>query len=199
MIWRVWFWALILISFFLPLDLEILQQECTHPAMCTSFPTIVQRIHPTQLHSNTTCIWQLKKENVWTNSFDFDSLSKYAIKKLPFMEVVLLASMRIEVRFDQWPSMNVINYKIIRRFCGKNVFKDPDHDSEGFVSSFVTLEDAMLSLTMSCYYHRLKSVVMSSTNSGNTRTFIRKRLLHPSSIEEEPNFDHIQLWSPDQC
>ena len=45
------------------------------------------------------------------------------------------------------------------------MFKDPDgeDDDEGFVSSFVTLEDAMLSLPMACYCHRLKSVVMIGT------------------------------------
>ena len=45
-------------------ELEILQQECTHPATCTSFSTTVQLIHPTQICSTTTCIWQLKKGKV---------------------------------------------------------------------------------------------------------------------------------------
>ena len=64
--------------------------------------------------------------------------------------------MRIEVGFDQVPSINGINFKSVCRCCGKNVFKDPDGDDEGFVSSFGTLEDTMLSLPMACYYHRLK-------------------------------------------
>ena len=35
--------------------------------------------------------------------------------------------------------------------------------------------------------------------NGNARKFIRNRLLHPlSREEEEPDFDHIQLCSPDQ-
>ena len=54
--------------------------------------------------------------------------------------------------------MNGINFKIVCRCCGNNVFKDPyDDDDEGFVSSFDTLEYAILSL------HRLKSVVMFGT------------------------------------
>ena len=96
------------------------------------------------------------------------------------MEVALLASMRIEVGFDQGPSMNGINFKIVCRCCGKNIFKDHDEDDdEGYVSSFGTLEDAMQSLSMSCYYHRLKSVVLLKTKDGNARKFIRNRLLHP--------------------
>ena len=48
--------------------------------------------------------------------------------------------------------MNDINFKIICGCCRKNAFKDPDDDDdEGFVSSFSTLEDAMLSLPMACY------------------------------------------------
>ena len=43
------------------------------------------------------------------------------------------------------------------------MFKDPYDDNEGFVSSFATLEDAMLSLPMACYYYRLKSDVLSGT------------------------------------
>ena len=64
----------------------------------------------------------------------------------PLMEVTLLANMRIEVRFDQGPSMNGINFKIICRWCRKNVFKDPDDDDDRFVSSFGTLDDVLLSL-----------------------------------------------------
>ena len=60
--------------------------------------------------------------------------------------------MRIEVGFDQDPSMNGINFKIICRCCGKNVFKYPDDENEGFVSSFGNLEDATLSLPMACDY-----------------------------------------------
>ena len=56
--------------------------------------------------------------------------------------------MRINVGFDQVPSMKSINFKIVYRCCEKNVIKDPDDDDEGFVSSFVTLGDAMLSLPM---------------------------------------------------
>ena len=114
------------------------------------------------------------------------------------MKVALLASMMIEVGFDQGPSMNVINFKIVWRCCGKNVFKDPDDDDEGFVSSFVTLEDAMLSLPMACYYHRLKSIVMFGTKNDNSAKFIRNRLLHLLSREEEPDFDHIWHCSLDQ-
>ena len=47
---------------------------------------------------------------------DTDSYFKAAIKKLPLMEVMLLAIMRIECGFDQDPSMNSINFKIIWRF-----------------------------------------------------------------------------------
>ena len=42
------------------LDLEIFQQECNHSAACIPFPIIVQWIHPTQICSTATCIWQLK-------------------------------------------------------------------------------------------------------------------------------------------
>ena len=42
-----------------------------------------------------------------------DSYFKAAIKKSPLMEVALLASMRIEVGFDQGPSMNGIDFKIV--------------------------------------------------------------------------------------
>ena len=46
------------------LDLEIIQQECTHSATCTSFPTNVPQIHPAQICSINTCIWQLKIKSV---------------------------------------------------------------------------------------------------------------------------------------
>ena len=59
--------------------------------------------------------------------------------------------MRIEVGIEQGSFLNGINFKIVCRCYGKNVFKDPDDDSEGFVSFFGTLEDAMLSLPMACY------------------------------------------------
>ena len=62
------------------------------------------------------------------------------------------------------------------------MFKDPDDDSESLVSSFGTFEDALLSLSM----------------AGNAATFIKNRLLHPSSREEEPDFDHINLCNDDQ-
>ena len=78
------------------------------------------------------------------------------------------------------------------------MFKDPDDNDEGLASSFGTLEDAMLSLLMAYYYHRLKSVMMFGTKNDNARTFIRNRLLHPLSREEEPDSDHIGLCSPDQ-
>ena len=108
------------------------------------------------------------------------------------MEVELLISIRIEVGSNQGPSINCITFKIICRCCEKNVFKDPDNDVKGFVSSFGSLEDAMLSLPMACYYHRLKSVVMFGTKNDNARKFISNRLLHSSSKEEEePVFDHI--------
>ena len=67
------------------------------------------------------------------------------------MKGALLASMKREA-FD---------VKIVCRCYGKNVFKGTDEDdSEGIVSSFCTLEDAILILPMACYYKRLKSVVM---------------------------------------
>ena len=88
--------------------------------------------------------------------------------------------------------MNGINFKTICRCCGKNVFKDPNDDDNGFVSSFSTLEDVMLSLPVACYYHRLKSVVMFDTKDDNARTFIRNRLLHSlSREEEEPYFNYV--------
>ena len=116
------------------------------------------------------------------------------------MEVALLAIIRIELGFDQGPSMNGINFKIVCRCCGKNDFKDPnDDDDEGFVSSFGTHEYAMQSLPMACYYQRLKSVLLFKTKDGNARKFIRNRLIHPLSKEdEEPNFDHIRICSSDQ-
>ena len=43
------------------------------------------------------------------------------------------------------------------------MFKGPDDDDEGLVSFFGTLEDAMLSLPMACYYHRLTSFLMFGT------------------------------------
>ena len=93
--------------------------------------------------------------------------------------------------------MNGINFKIICRCCGKNIFKNPD-DDEGFVSFFGTIDDAMLSLPKACYYHRLKSVVFFQTKDGNARKFIRNRFLHLlSKEEEEPDFDHI-CCSPNQ-
>ena len=48
--------SLILGSLILSFDLETLKQDCSHPTTCTSFPTIVQQIHPTQICSTTTCI-----------------------------------------------------------------------------------------------------------------------------------------------
>ena len=107
------------------------------------------------------------------------------------MKVASLASMRMEVEFDQGLSVNGINFKILCRCCEKNDFKDPDDDDEDFISSFATLEDAMLSLPMACYYHRLKSIVMFGTKNDNSAKFIRNRLLHLLSREEEPDFDHI--------
>ena len=44
-----------------------------------------------------------------------DSLFKSDIKKLPLMEVALLASMSIEFGFDHGPSMNGINNQIVCR------------------------------------------------------------------------------------
>ena len=60
------------------------------------------------------------------------------------MEVALLANIRVEIRFVKGPSMNGINFKIVCRFYGKNVLKDPDDHSEGLVSYLSALEDAML-------------------------------------------------------
>ena len=83
-------------------------------------------------------------EILWSafECIESDSIFKSAIKKSTLMQVTLLASMRIEVGFDQDPSMNGIIVMIVCR----NLFNDPDDDSEGFVSFFVTLEDATLSL-----------------------------------------------------
>ena len=114
------------------------------------------------------------------------------------MEVALLASVRIEVGLNQGSSVIEINFKLVCRRCRKNVFKNPDDNDEGFVSSFGTLEDATLSLPKACYYHKLNLVVLFGTKNGNARKFIRNRLLHPSSSEEEPDFDHIRLCSPDK-
>ena len=69
-----------------------------------------------------------------------NSYFKAAIKKSPLMEIALLASMRIEVGFNHGPSINGINFMIVCRYCGKNVFKDLEDDyDEGFVSSLVLL------------------------------------------------------------
>ena len=60
--------------------------------------------------------------------------------------------------------MNGITFTTVCKCCRKNVFKDPDDDDdEGFVSSFATVEDPMLSLPKACYHHRLKSVVLFGT------------------------------------
>ena len=116
------------------------------------------------------------------------------IKIVPSMKIVFLASMRIEVGFNQGQSMNGINIKMDYKCCGKNVFRDPaENDSEGLVSSFGILEDAMLSLPMAFYYHRLNSVAMLGAHTANAAKFIRNRLLCPSLREEEPDFDHIRL------
>ena len=107
------------------------------------------------------------------------------LKQTPILEVSLLASKMIEYGFYQCTSKNGISFEIICRCCGKNVFKDFDDDDEGIVSSFAIFEDAMLSLPMACYYHRLKSVALFQTNNGNAMKFIRNRLLHSLSKEEE--------------
>ena len=105
-------------------------------------------------------------EILWSafECIETDSYFKAAIKKSPLMEVALLANIRIQVGFDQGPSMNGIYFKIVCRCCKKNALKDPDDDDgEDFVSSIGTLEDAMLSLPIACYYHRLKLVVLFKT------------------------------------
>ena len=113
--------------------------------------------------------------------------------------MALLANTRIDFGFNQGPSMNGTNFKIVFRCCGKNVLKAPaDDDSEVLVSYFGTLEDAMLSLPITCYCHRLKFIVMLGTHTGNVIKFIKNRLLHPSTREEEPDFDYIRLCSPHQ-
>ena len=72
------------------------------------------------------------------------------------------------------------------------MFKDPDDKNEGIVSSIATLDDAKLSLPMTCYYHRLKAVVMLNTKDSNAKTLIGNGLIHPILTEEEdPNFDFI--------
>ena len=108
------------------------------------------------------------------------------------MEVENLASMRIEVGLNQGPSLKGINFKIVCKCCGKNTFKRPDVDDKGFVSSFATLEDEMMSLPMACYFHSLKSFVIFGTRNGDEKKYIRNKLFHPlSREEEEPDFDHI--------
>ena len=79
------------------------------------------------------------------------------------MEVALLVGMRIKVGFDQGGPINGINFKIVCRCCGMNVFKDSDEDSKGLISSFGTLGETLLSLLMACYNHRLKLLVMLGT------------------------------------
>ena len=116
----------------------------------------------------------VKVHEILCSAFQYiksDSLLKSASKKWPLMEVALLASKMIDVGFVQGPSINGINFKIFCRCCGKNVLKDPDDDSERFLSAIDTLEDAMLSLPKACYFHWLKSVVMFGTKTGNARVF----------------------------
>ena len=54
-------------------------------------------------------------EILWSafEGIESDSLFKSAVKNAPLMEVVLLASMRVNVGFDQRPSINGINFKIV--------------------------------------------------------------------------------------
>ena len=97
------------------------------------------------------------------------------------------------------PSNHDLYLKVVCKCCGKNEFQDPaDDDSEGLVSFFGHLEDAMSSLPFACSYHRLKSIAILDTNNDNASKFIMNRLLHPPSKEAEPNFDHIRFCSPDQ-
>ena len=53
---------------------------------------------------------------------------KTEIKNVPFMEIVLLASMRIQIGFGQGQSINGINFEIIYRCCGKDMLKYSDDD-----------------------------------------------------------------------
>ena len=170
---------------------------------------MIQAVPSITAKMKRNCCWQLRNsffidahEILWSTleCIEADVYIKAAMKKSPLMQVILLANMRIEVAFYQDPSMNGINLKNVCRYCKKNVCKDPDEDYEGFLSSFATLEDAMLSLPMACYYHRLKSVVMFGTKKCKARKFIRNMLLYPLSKEEEESyFDHIRLCSPHQC
>ena len=146
-------------------------------------------IHEFVLHWYSWYSWSAFK------CLENDSLFKSVIKKSPLMEVAFFASTRIEVGFDQGPSINGINFKIVCRCCRKNVFKVPDEDSKSIVSTFGTLEDTMLSLPIACYYHWLKSGMMFGTHTKNAAKFIRNRLLHPWSRYKKPDFDHISLCS----
>ena len=136
---------------------------------------MIQAVPSITAKMKRNCCWQLRNsffidahEILWSTleCIEADVYIKAAMKKSPLMQVILLANMRIEVAFYQDPSMNGINLKNVCRYCKKNVCKDPDEDYEGFLSSFATLEDAMLSLPMACYYHRLKSVVMFGTKNA---------------------------------
>ena len=73
-----------------------------------------------------------------------------------------MASIGLEFGFDQEPPINGLHFKITYRCCDKNVFQDPtDDDSEGWVSFYVDLEDAMLA--MACYFLRVRSILMLDT------------------------------------
>ena len=85
--------------------------------------------------------------------------------------------------------MNGINVKNYGRCRGKNVIKDSDDENdEGFVSSFCTLEDTILSLPMACYYHRLNQL-WSLEQQWQSAKLIRNRLLHPLPRGDDPDFD----------
>ena len=65
----------------------------------------------------------------------------------------------------RWSWPRIINewyqFQHSSQILWKNVFKNPaDDDTEGLVSFFGTLEDAILPLQLPCYYHELKSIVI---------------------------------------
>ena len=61
------------------------------------------------------------------NALNLTPYSNLSSRMHPWWKLHLV-SMSIEVRFDQGPSMNGINFKIVYRCCGMNVFKDSYND-----------------------------------------------------------------------
>ena len=55
---------------------------------------------------------------------------KPVTKNAPSMEIAVLANKRMDIGFGQGLLINGINLKVVCRYCGKNVFKDPDDDAD---------------------------------------------------------------------